>query len=1308
MKATFGLVPDSVMTVAPPDEIRAAEVHYDGDPARSARLVSDLSPYRKRADVLLTGHAYSPTGAPVFATVVRLVVVRGRPLLEKAFQVVGDRTTGAPVKFARLPLVYERAFGGIGWDDNPVGTGALSGSPPPNLVHPSDARRTVCFGPITRGWPSRARLLGPFERSPLEGPIAEIPSDLDFDYFQDAPADQQIPYLFGDEWIMLEGLHPTWPVLETQLPGARAVGKVYGLGAARERGHPIALKADHLHIDTDRGLCSVAWRASVPVVDESVLSRMLLIVGVEIAGQSLEWPDPAALFEELVDKKAARPPASAEAPPAAPASAPQRPSAVPTSPFEGTMEFTADERERVLGAIKALPFAKTPAPSSAPPPAPAPARRVLMDSPLAGTLAMSTEEAEKAVATNPLPFSPVPVPAPQILQAPPPEGAPPPPISLPEAPPPTRADVKSPEPRGQASKLFHDIRRSDAGRELPERSSDAVPVFYETPAGRRGPLVTFTVPWQLKPPKYSLTVGIKATFDIVPKGAAKQRVEADLPSGDVFVDDDPKKSLLYASDFAVFKARADVLLTGHAYAPGGGASMSEVRFKLGAEKGGFDRRIAVFGERVWRWTGGLLPKPTEPVQFKKIAIHYENAFGGEAFPANPVGVGFIPKGGLPAGVRVPHLEDPAALLTDPTATPAPMGFGPIPLTWQERWSKAGTYNERWVKERWPYLPEDADWSIMQAAPLSQQLEALNGDETFEIAGMHPSLPLIRGTLPKIRARCFAQKSRAAGGEFEELLLRLDTASFDVDAMKVSLIWRGLIEVSDDDAPELAGLFVFTEELSAPKAPRVAARERFFEALERARAAAEAPSAAGAQALLDEEARRVEESEARARAAGERGREERAAAEATTLRERLRAEGASDEEIAAATAKTAKAQKAAPAPPPDEDAIADRLRRAGVGEIEVSATLELLRGEASNAPPPRPAGRAPLAKPNTAVMAEGLRAAGVGEGEIASLMKAAEDVAKQTAEGEASIETARARVIRMLEAGDPLDGLELAGADLSELDLSGISIVGANLKEANLRGARLAGANLSTSQLGGADLTGAALDGANLELADLFRATLSAASLRGALVTRADFTEARCHKASFHGAKGKGARFTGGVFSDARFDDVVIESADFSRAILDGAAFTRAVLPDVRLHSAQGVKVSFEEARIPGARADGAAFPHGSFRSAGAPGSIWNKALLDDATFFGAVLRRASFFRASCRRVNLSAADLADARLDRAKLAGARLVKCNLMAASLQQAELLNADLRGANMYACNAFRASLSGAQLDLANLTKSTLKARS
>jgi len=129
VKGSFELVPDSAMNLAPADEIVTAEVHHHNNPTRSVRLTPDTAPFLPRADVVLTGHARPPEGRPVEGLVVRLALFSGAPLLDKAIVVRGDTQGDVTLPFERLPLVYERAYGGIGWEDNPLGVGAGVATP---------------------------------------------------------------------------------------------------------------------------------------------------------------------------------------------------------------------------------------------------------------------------------------------------------------------------------------------------------------------------------------------------------------------------------------------------------------------------------------------------------------------------------------------------------------------------------------------------------------------------------------------------------------------------------------------------------------------------------------------------------------------------------------------------------------------------------------------------------------------------------------------------------------------------------------------------------------------------------------------------------------------------------------------------------------------------------------------------------------------------------------------------------------------------------------------------------------------------
>jgi uncharacterized protein YjbI with pentapeptide repeats len=90
------------------------------------------------------------------------------------------------------------------------------------------------------------------------------------------------------------------------------------------------------------------------------------------------------------------------------------------------------------------------------------------------------------------------------------------------------------------------------------------------------------------------------------------------------------------------------------------------------------------------------------------------------------------------------------------------------------------------------------------------------------------------------------------------------------------------------------------------------------------------------------------------------------------------------------------------------------------------------------------------------------------------------------------------------AGLPLDGQELAGLDLHNLQAPHGHWHQANLENSVLRNANLAASDFTGANLRGADLRGANLRNATLCNANLRNANLEGANLEGALLDGADF------------------------------------------------------------------------------------------------------------------------------------------------------------------------------------------------------------
>ncbi len=376
-RATFQLRPGEATLAAQQEAPNNADAHWDNDPPRSLRAVSDLVPLKPLADVLLVGLAYAPGGRPVRSLVARLAV----GTIDKSISLHCDRSIEASgsmregASFARMPIVYERAAGGPStW--NPVGVqhGARDhqgGVRLPNLqardlavTSSNDIIAPLGFGPISPTWPTRLEKLGRHKadyattawRSGL------LPDDVDPAYFNAAPHDQQLSRLREDERILLENLHPEHPRLVTTLPGIRPTAVLEARGGS----YPIAIHCDTLWIDTALCICTLTWRGQVPLSHPKEAGRV--VVALEQAlrvgrqpmlsgtGFGADAPQIDDGTGTLTGTLTATPDAaSASALPFARSSGPQHPRP-PVSPHQGgALPFTSAGSDRPQSPVLSAP-----------------------------------------------------------------------------------------------------------------------------------------------------------------------------------------------------------------------------------------------------------------------------------------------------------------------------------------------------------------------------------------------------------------------------------------------------------------------------------------------------------------------------------------------------------------------------------------------------------------------------------------------------------------------------------------------------------------------------------------------------------------------------------------------------------------------------------------------------------------------------------------------------------------------------------------------------------------------------------------
>lgn len=284
VKATFSIDPDSgdldVATEQPP--VCLAPM-YTGLAGKSSLLYdNDLVPNKPGTDIIVNCQAYAPNSQPAPVVVVGLAVGR----LYKQLYVVGDRSwrqdarglaISMPTPFTKMPIVYERAFGG-GIDDemdmrNPIGTGfgmsleSATKQSMPNIFYEydedadwSNTQPPAGFGVIGSHWLPRSSYAGTMDDHYFQSVYPLLPKDLDEGFYRAAPSDQQCKdYLKGGETVVLTNMSANGHI-EFKLPRMR-------LGFDTRFASGVTHTIGRLHtviIEPDNNRVSLVWHSRLP------------------------------------------------------------------------------------------------------------------------------------------------------------------------------------------------------------------------------------------------------------------------------------------------------------------------------------------------------------------------------------------------------------------------------------------------------------------------------------------------------------------------------------------------------------------------------------------------------------------------------------------------------------------------------------------------------------------------------------------------------------------------------------------------------------------------------------------------------------------------------------------------------------------------------------------------------------------------------------------------------------------------------------------------------------------------------------
>lgn len=302
--------------------------------------------------------------------------------------------------------------------------------------------------------------------------------------------------------------------------------------------------------------------------------------------------------------------------------------------------------------------------------------------------------------------------------------------------------------------------------------------------------------------------------------------------------------VLRESDLAPLKPACDIIINGTAYTPDGVAApemMASVLMRSASGDVLLDKRLRVTGKRFYQrqaLTGQWYE--TEPEPFTSLPLDYRYAFGGEcriesdskfagripeeyhltedqrrehpdqanpplahmACPVNPLGLGYMQPWYLRAS-EAEQVEAPRIIAMDSQFTLQhftacldgkvdwfvpefqPAGFGVVGRAWWPRLLLAGTYDQEWLKNRHPGLPDDFNPSYWNCAPRDQQIPFPAPGIKITLQGLHPDGEMTF-SLPANRAGILLRMNT---GEMVPQMMWTDTLLIDTDTLTVAQTWR---------------------------------------------------------------------------------------------------------------------------------------------------------------------------------------------------------------------------------------------------------------------------------------------------------------------------------------------------------------------------------------------------------------------------------------------------------------------------------------------------------------------------------------
>lgn len=283
VKASFDIRANLVLTEEQTPPV-ATDVYWTEPGKSSIKHTSDYHIGKPATDIIMLGHACVPNKMETTQLDVHLSVGQ----VSKTVRVFGDRQwrdgrITAPLTFSTMPLVYEKAYGGIQIIDgqladteyrNPVGRGfagqrrpeQMDGVPLPNLEDPAqlisspdDKPAPACFAACAPNWQPRVSYAGTYDEEWQTTRAPYLPQDFDRRFLNMAHPDLIYPgYLQGGEPVCITHMHPGGE-LKFDVPRVQLLTRV----KIEEREYTPVFNLESLILEPNQLRMSLVWRAGV-------------------------------------------------------------------------------------------------------------------------------------------------------------------------------------------------------------------------------------------------------------------------------------------------------------------------------------------------------------------------------------------------------------------------------------------------------------------------------------------------------------------------------------------------------------------------------------------------------------------------------------------------------------------------------------------------------------------------------------------------------------------------------------------------------------------------------------------------------------------------------------------------------------------------------------------------------------------------------------------------------------------------------------------------------------------------------------